>query len=788
MQVRKLVTAALLLSTLVAWAAPDKNEVHVEDAFAALVGRGGTIARSDVLEDTAKRARKAAPRAPQPAWETTFPHEVADLVQFIDEDRVVVGAVEIGALQAVPDFKGLIAYDPRSGKKLWEAARDRLRGGRYAIVAIEPSILLLGISEETLKLTAIAPASGERLWSTSVRKPVAHAVSGTADRVYVVAGARSRDITAIDAGTGRSAWSEDLPGKLFGRDVKRISLHVKGNAVYAAGAGLVRMAADTGKMLWTVSLPELQGEAANLAPVDDGVLVWSASSMALLDASSGEVRWRNEHAPGRLRVVVRSGPDVMRVLGVDAEQIISAGSGWDRAQAIDLKTGAVRWSRPLAGTVVGQPAIENGLVLLSLEHAVVALDAASGEVRFRSELPAPFRAGSPAEYNPAGQADILTTRDGKLFVSRESMGIAAFSLADGKALWRHSLHVERPTGYPLSTPSKVQRLKATLALHKVKLPQPPTQQASTALGQQPSLEVQRLREEYRALDAQARAARAAGDRREYVRITNAQVVNLRSEQNQARIDSSFALGSAALGSAISFIDALQRDAVDAALARISMEIDYSVVLHQSAFQGRFYLRPFHYPFIADGLRGITIVDLDSGKRSDAIVSPHVPVLDSFGIDMPQIAVDPSGARLITVGVGLRPERYEPYVAWKVRQARPSVLAFDIGSLRFEAEAVALETRIGKLRPQSPEERVAHAVKTANLVKLQRMLDSGADVDTRDQRGYTALMMAAEMDSEPMVRLLLSRGADANASARGLSVRDVSQEGAVRRLLDDAVRK
>jgi len=43
--------------------------------------------------------------------------------------------------------------------------------------------------------------------------------------------------------------------------------------------------------------------------------------------------------------------------------------------------------------------------------------------------------------------------------------------------------------------------------------------------------------------------------------------------------------------------------------------------------------------------------------------------------------------------------------------------------------------------------------------LNLLLERGARIDDKDNRGRTALMIAAELNHEPAVDLLLSRGAD-----------------------------
>src|SRR3954466_14328942 len=63
-----------------------------------------------------------------------------------------------------------------------------------------------------------------------------------------------------------------------------------------------------------------------------------------------------------------------------------------------------------------------------------------------------------------------------------------------------------------------------------------------------------------------------------------------------------------------------------------------------------------------------------------------------------------------------------------------------------------------------------AAKANDLAALTRLLDAGAELDLRDARGYSPLMLAAYSGSAEAVVLLLERGADPNTSdAAGNSV-------------------
>jgi ankyrin repeat protein len=58
-----------------------------------------------------------------------------------------------------------------------------------------------------------------------------------------------------------------------------------------------------------------------------------------------------------------------------------------------------------------------------------------------------------------------------------------------------------------------------------------------------------------------------------------------------------------------------------------------------------------------------------------------------------------------------------------------------------------------------------AVKAGNAAALRLLLDTGADVDARDEHGQTALMNAARDGHTEVVRLLVERGADLDHTAK-----------------------
>jgi ankyrin repeat protein len=72
------------------------------------------------------------------------------------------------------------------------------------------------------------------------------------------------------------------------------------------------------------------------------------------------------------------------------------------------------------------------------------------------------------------------------------------------------------------------------------------------------------------------------------------------------------------------------------------------------------------------------------------------------------------------------------------------------------------------RSKTGETALMETAIRGDVAATKLLLDKGADVNIADHRGYTPLLLAAQYDgdSPELVRLLLARGADLNATAEG----------------------
>lgn len=516
------------------------------------------------------------------------------------------------------------------------------------------------------------------------------------------------------------------------------------------------------------------------------MLVWSGRSLAFLDGRDGRVRWRRAAERGLIKAVMPHPQRIVQILTIDPAEP-TVGDGVDNMRALDPASGAVAWTRSLGGTVIGQTLVDD-LLAVSLEDELVGVDTASGAVRFRRNLPDVLRLANPLDYDPPGQPDVLRAAGGMLYLARESGGIVGYSLPQGTEAWRHSTLVAQATAYPYSTPTRLDRLRATLAMHKAP---PPAMRSTSALAfqSQPYPMRQSLERDYARLESNRRQAASRNDRAEARSIgqrqthnLNQQITALNMEQSARRSSAQLALASSILDFSVAMSDAFMATAIEGMVSRMSMEINHTADLHQGAFRGRYYVRPFQVTG-AEGAQGVSLIDLETGQRTEVMTSPYLSVTTGYGIEAPHYVLDPSGDRMVTIGIGLRPERWQAYVSRTQRQPRPSLIAYDVGSLKFAPQNQIVEKNLSGARPGSPEVQFVAAAQTGNLAKVQRMLAAGTAVDARNPRGMTALAAAAEKNKPGVAQLLLHKGADVNArAADGKTALDYAADPSMQKLL------
>ncbi|MFN8651856.1 MAG: PQQ-binding-like beta-propeller repeat protein [Gemmatimonadales bacterium] len=357
--------------------------------------------------------------------------------------------------EPVPMFRGDPAHSGVSPAPLFGGQggvvwRYHTEGAIRSSPAVTATTVFVGSGDG--KLYAIDRRSGMPRWIFDAGDAVtaSPAVSGG----LVVAATHHGRIFAVSETTGRLVWSRRsgaaLPLNTFpagGWDLWAGSPCVTGSTVVIGGQdGLVyALALATGKVRWTA---RTGGRIRGTPAVAGGQVVigsWDGRVYAL-DLASGKERWVHRTVGDTLdsrkagfdRRALQSSPAV-----VDGGVYIGSRDGG--LYALDATTGERRWRFSHRGSwVVGSPAVQRGVVYVGSSdgHFIQAVDASSGAERWR------YEAGSNVLSSPVLAAGLLLV--GTMSTESPYGDLLAVDQATGALRWK--LRMEE--GF-LSTPAVV---------------------------------------------------------------------------------------------------------------------------------------------------------------------------------------------------------------------------------------------------------------------------------------------------------------------------------------------
>ncbi|MDA8109255.1 MAG: outer membrane protein assembly factor BamB [Betaproteobacteria bacterium] len=283
------------------------------------------------------------------------------------------------------------------------------------------------------------PLAVKALWSSSIGSAATFIFSPAVAQDSVYVASRDGSVARIDAATGRAVWRVKLDAHLsagVGSDGRLAVVATDGGEVFALDAA-------NGKQRWrarvsseVLAAPQL-GAGLVLVRSDD-------SRIFAFDEQTGERRWYYQRAAPSL--LVRS-PAGMTISG----GLVYAGfSG--KLVALDLASGNVRWEATVAlprgatelervTDIVGNPAVSGAEVCAAAYQGRVAcFDATSGSQLWSREM----------------STVTGVSVDGRdAFVSDDKGAVYAFELASGRSLWKQDKLANRQLSLPLPLGSEI---------------------------------------------------------------------------------------------------------------------------------------------------------------------------------------------------------------------------------------------------------------------------------------------------------------------------------------------
>ena len=310
---------------------------------------------------------------------------------------------------------------------------------------------------------ALDARTGARRWTWRAGGPVRARPVVTGGTVYVFSD--DNVLARLDAAGGRPAWRTALADSAVTRteafDRFGSEVTVARGAVYVGthAGDVVALDAAHGTVRWRRHV----GREVSAAPEAHDDVVYAGTTdghVVALDASTGAVRWDHSGkgavvstpAWGAGRVIVgdraydlnaldaRTGEPVWtRYLWgswVESSATVSGGLAYvgssdaDVVQALDVRSGEVRWAADVFGWTWGRPAVTARSVCAGVSGqagypvaqwaGVVALDRAGGTVRWRYAMPAP----ASGDYGVAGS---VAAGEGRVYAAGLDGRVRAFA-------------------------------------------------------------------------------------------------------------------------------------------------------------------------------------------------------------------------------------------------------------------------------------------------------------------------------------------------------------------------
>jgi outer membrane protein assembly factor BamB len=206
---------------------------------------------------------------------------------------------------------------------------------------------------------ALDTLSGKILWQKNVGGATAGAVAAAGGAIYLAVG---REIVAVSVSDGSILWRTPVategnigtPSSAGGRVFAAVGLEADDPAAHA----VVTLDAATGKLGWRYTSPTKAQIYTPAVAGDRAFVVGEDRLLVALDVTSGAVKWSSPR-PSEISAAPVVVGSVVFVVGNDGP-----------VEAIDATNGAALWSVPMKGIPFG-PAVVDGYLLVGTDGGVL---------------------------------------------------------------------------------------------------------------------------------------------------------------------------------------------------------------------------------------------------------------------------------------------------------------------------------------------------------------------------------------------------------------------------------
>ena len=289
----------------------------------------------------------------------------------------------------------LVDFDPTLKiKKIWSA---KLGGdAEFLRVALRPAgdgSRIYAASHDG-KVSAFDPESGKRLWET--RLDVGLSAGPGVGEGHVVVAAKDGFVVALDASSGEEKWRADVSGESLARPL------IKGESVFVQTIDnrVEALSLFDGRSRWTVvqSAPVLtmRGSASPVAVGTTLIAGFDSGRVVAMDLDTGTTAWESLISPPQGRSDLDRLSDIDGAIAVVAQDIYVAGYQ-GRLASLASESGQILWSREIS-SFEGVAADWNSVYTVRDDGEIIAMTRRTGAETWRNAsllrreptLPVPF--------------------------------------------------------------------------------------------------------------------------------------------------------------------------------------------------------------------------------------------------------------------------------------------------------------------------------------------------------------------------------------------------------------
>jgi outer membrane protein assembly factor BamB len=267
-------------------------------------------------------------------------------------------AADNGRLYAASGFGNVVAFDPQSGRKLWEKqmeapirAAPTAAGDRVYVVTLDG------------RFYCLAGADGGELWSVRGLPQQASLINNASPAVdggVVVVPYPSGDLVALNVADGTTVWSESLSRTRTTSQLTSMSdaarPAIDNGTVFAVGhAGrMVATQTASGERLWSINVPGTQQPwvAGNNVFVVD-----TSGELIALSRNDGKILWTTKLPQGSW-----AGPTL-------AGGMLWLASAKGELAGVDAATGRIATQKDLGTPVYVPPIVAQGRMYILTDNA-----------------------------------------------------------------------------------------------------------------------------------------------------------------------------------------------------------------------------------------------------------------------------------------------------------------------------------------------------------------------------------------------------------------------------------